>query len=68
MDGELLPCPFCGATGDMLMLCHDGSVRYVGCIECGACGSYRPTDAEAIAAWNNDARARAALGGDGDAS
>ena len=53
---ELLNCPFCGATGGKIKAwLHSMPAGEFYAVDCdnGCCrGSYRETEAEAIAAWN----------------
>jgi len=57
MSEELKPCPFCGGRAK---LWYDDTAGYMGCksdsyVYCGCCqatGSYKKSDEEAIAAWN----------------
>ena len=44
---DLKPCPFCGEEQPP----HDDT-SWVRCLGCGAETGWRPTGAEAIAAWN----------------
>lgn len=58
---ELLPCPFCGATNDgfhiSVTVSHNlaGAVagHMVECDQCASFGPDKPSEAEAIAAWNH---------------
>lgn len=48
----LEPCPFCKGEAFYNPGYNGGNVE---CRECGAEGAYKPTEAEAIAAWNSRA-------------
>jgi Lar family restriction alleviation protein len=69
----LAPCPFCGATGDDLMLFCDpreerdnsGPSRRVQCAGCNVEAPFYSTQAEAIEAWN---RRTPIAAGSGDAT
>jgi len=50
MTDVLKPCPFCGEEQPP----HDGT-SWVRCLGCGAETGWRPTGAEAAAAWNTRA-------------
>lgn len=60
---ELLPCPFCGASGDELMMFCDpdegrdnsGPSRRIQCAVCHVEAPFYASEAEAIAAWNRRA-------------
>lgn len=53
---ELIPCPFCRASGDALGIIDHHSNRLpahaVGCTRCYATGPIRSTPGEAAVAWN----------------
>ncbi|WP_266029916.1 Lar family restriction alleviation protein [Brucella intermedia] len=60
MASELLPCPFCGAPEDELMIFADpeeafdnsGPSRRIQCAGCHIEAPFYPSEAEAVAAWN----------------
>jgi len=62
--GEQKPgqCPFCGRTVNVIKFAVAGAYC-VGCTECRALGPVKPTEAEAIAAWNAPGEKAAALVG-----
>ena len=45
------PCPFCGVLPDRCR--HDGNLFWVECPACDAEGPVRPSQAEALAAWDH---------------
>jgi Lar family restriction alleviation protein len=51
------PCPFCGNSPWPIPQLGMKSLRAMWCEGCGADGPSRPTDAEAIVAWNERAPA-----------
>jgi Lar family restriction alleviation protein len=51
MDVELKPCPFCGSS-DVHIVAGDKCDEWGTCVNCGADGPFRDTEAQAIAAWN----------------
>lgn len=60
MAADVLPCPFCGAAGTTF---KDAGLRWFAhCTndECDSVSTNKPTEAEAIAAWNRRAPAAAA--------
>jgi hypothetical protein len=61
----LLPCPFCGATGDDLLMAVPPGPDHVYCRSCCSSGPVRERIAEANDAWNT--RAPAPQGDAGDA-
>ena len=57
------PCPFCGCTvTDVTKFSAAGAYR-ARCWRCGAFGSVKPTEAEAIVAWDAPGEKMAALMG-----
>lgn len=53
---ELLPCPFCGGEcAEVELVNEEYQWKRVLCWDCDATSRPRPTEAEAIAAWNRRA-------------
>lgn len=53
---DLKPCPFCGGEAKRSIETFERTIlSWIYCTNCGAAGGYRPTEAEAIAAWNTRA-------------
>ncbi|MBP0438455.1 Lar family restriction alleviation protein [Tianweitania sediminis] len=63
-DAGLRPCPFCGASGDDLMVFCDpdegsnnsGSSRRIQCAGCNIEAPFYASKAEAVSAWNSRSR------------
>lgn len=49
-----LPCPFCGSTNTRAVGSRQD--RYIQCKQCEADGPLKPTNAEALTAWNEAKR------------
>ncbi len=51
---NVLPCPFCAAASDLVLLRHAPGARYafVGCATCKAAGPIHEDAIGAVTAWN----------------
>ena len=82
-DEPLKACPLCGRRDECdpsvsasFKYAEPGnpdaglvpSGNYIECANCGCCGPNRPTEAEAIAAWNTRAEPQGAIIGEGMAT
>ena len=61
---KLLPCPFCGASGDSFVSVNKSYDNYyVKCFECGARSGVCETEEDAFCVWNTREEAERALKG-----